>query len=217
MFMRSYRALFAGVGLFALVLQYGLMIGGNPDKSAGELTLNFFSYFTIQTNIMVMIALAVPALAPNSKAGQWLVRPSVHAAITLYIAVVGLVYHFLLAATWAPQGWSLLANNLLHYVMPAAFVANWLMFTPKGQLRQSDPFRWLVVVGAYGVWTLIHGAFSHWWPYWFVDVDTLGYGKAAAYFAGLLIFFLFVGAIMFGIDQLLGRTSGQRDRRRMST
>ncbi|MEG1451579.1 Pr6Pr family membrane protein [Brevundimonas sp.] len=210
---RPYRTLFAGIGCFALVLQYALMIGGNPDKGAGELTLNFFSYFTIQTNIMVALALAVPAIAPDSRSGQWLVQPSVRTAIALYIAVVGLVYHFLLAPTWAPQGWSLLANNLLHYVMPAAFVADWLMFTPKGRLRRFDPFRWLVVVLVYGVWTLLHGALAHWWPYWFVDVDTLGYGKAAAYFAGLLVFFLLVGWIMFGIDQLLG----QRDRRRVST
>lgn len=214
---RPYRALFTGVGCFAIILQYVLTISGNPDKGAGELTLNFFSYFTIQTNIMVAIALAVPAFAPQSKPGQWLVRPDIRTAIALYIAVVGLIYHFLLAATWAPQGWSLLANNLLHYVMPAAFIADWLMFSPKGQLRPSEPFRWLVVVVAYGVWTLLHGAFSHWWPYWFVDVDALGYGKAAAYFAGLLVFFLFTGWIMFGIDQLLGRTLRQRDRRRMST
>jgi len=214
---RLYRALFAGIGCFAIILQYALMMGDNAAKGMGELTLNFFSYFTIQTNIMVAIALAVPAFAPHSKAGQWLVRPDIRTAITLYIAVVGLVYHFLLAATWAPQGWSLLANNLLHYVMPAAFVLDWLMFSPKGRLRASDPFRWLVVVGVYGVWTLLHGAISHWWPYWFVDVDTLGYGKAAAYFAGLLVFFLFTGWIMFGIDQLLGRTLRQRDRRRAST
>lgn len=210
---RPYRALFACVGCFALVLQYALTIVGNTQQGAGELTLNFFSYFTIQTNIMVAIALAVPAFAPQSRTGQWLVRPDIRTAITLYIAVVGLVYHFLLAATWAPQGWSLLANNLLHYIMPSAFVLDWLMLTPKGQLRPSDPFRWLVVVGIYGVWTLLHGALAGWWPYWFVDVDTLGYGKAAAYFAGLLVFFLIVGWIMFGIDQLLG----QRDRRRVST
>ena len=206
---RLYRAVFALVGWFALGLQYGLMLGGNPDQSAGELTLNFFSYFTILSNLMAALALTAPAVAPDSRLGRWSLSESVRAAVTMYIVVVGVVYHFLLAGIWAPQGWSLLANNLLHYVMPAAFVVDWLAFTPKGRLRWVDPAKWLVVVLVYGGWTLLHGKLSGWWPYWFVDVDKLGLGKVMLYFAGLLVFFLIVGLIVVAID----RSFGRRDRR----
>ncbi|MEG0819903.1 MAG: Pr6Pr family membrane protein, partial [Brevundimonas sp.] len=60
-----------------------------------------------------------------------------------------------------------------------------------------------------GGWTLLHGKLSGWWPYWFVDVDTLGLGRAMVYFAGLLVFFLIVGLIVVAIDRVFGR----RDRR----
>lgn len=207
---RLYRAVFACVGWFALGLQYWLTISGNPQMSAGELTLNFFSYFTILSNILVALALTVPAMAPDSGPGRWLQTEGVRAAVAMYIVVVGVVYHFLLAATWNPQGWALVGNNLLHYVMPAAFVVDWLVFTPKGRLRWVDPAKWLVPVLIYGGWTLLHGELSGWWPYWFTDVDKLGLGKVMVHFAGLLVFFLIVGLIVVAIDRAFGR----RDRRR---
>ena len=206
---RLYRAVFACVGWFALILQYWLTISGNPHMGAGELTLNFFSYFTILSNILVALALTAPVVAPNSRLGRWSASEGVRAAVAMYIVVVGLTYHFLLAGIWAPQGWSLLANNLLHYVMPAAFVVDWLAFTPKGRLRWVDPAKWLIPVLIYGGWTLLHGKLSGWWPYWFVDVDTLGLGKTIVYFAGLLVFFLIVGLVVVAIDRVFGR----RDRR----
>lgn len=208
---RLYRAAFAVLGWFALGLQYGLMLKGNPQMGAGELTLNFFSYFTILSNLMVALALTAPAVAPNSRPGRWAQSEGVRAAVAMYIVVVGVTYHFLLAGIWDPQGWSLLANNLLHYVMPIAFVVDWLAFTPKGRLRWADPAKWLAVVLAYGGWTLLHGKLSGWWPYWFVDVDQLGLGKAMIYFAGLLVFFLIVGLIVVAIDRAVGR----RDRSRL--
>lgn len=206
---RLYSAVFACVGWFALILQYGLTISGNPHMGAGELTLNFFSYFTILSNILAALALTAPVVAPNSRLGRWSASEGVRAAVAMYIVVVGVVYHFLLAGIWAPQGWSLLANNLLHYVMPAAFVADWLFFTPKGRLRWIDPVKWLVPVLIYGGWTLLHGKLSGWWPYWFTDVDKLGLGKVMLYFTGLLVFFLIVGLIVVAVD----RTFGRRDRR----
>ena len=127
----------------------------------------------------------------------------------MYIVVVGVVYHFLLAPTWNPQGLALLGNSLLHYVMPAAFVLDWLLFAPKGRLNWKDPAKWLVFPLVYGGWTLIHGALSGWWPYPFVDVGALGLGQVLLNFVGLLIFFLIVGLTVVAID----RTFGRRDRR----
>ena len=208
---RLYRAVFACVGWFAVALQYGVTLADNPDSSAGELTLNFFSYFTILSNILVALALTAPVVAPNSRLGRWSASEGMRAAVAMYIAVVGLTYHFLLADVWDPQGWLLVANTLLHYVMPLAFVIDWLAFTPKGRLRWVDPTKWLVPVLIYGAWTLLHGKLSGWWPYWFVDVDKLGLGRTVVYFAGLLVFFLIVGLIVVAID----RTFGRRDRSRI--
>lgn len=199
-----WRAVFALLGWAILALQYALMLA-TPDRTPVELTLNFFSYFTILTNVLVALAMTLPVVAGGSALGRWAASPGVRASAAMYAVVVGLVYHFMLHATWNPQGWLLVANLGLHYLMPTAMLLDWLMFVPKGALRWSDPARWLAFPLIYGVWTAIHGLAADWWPYWFVDASTLGWGKAGTYFAGLLVFFTLVGLIVVAIDRRLGR------------
>lgn len=199
---RVWRRIFGLVGLAALALQYVLMLG-TPGMGVGELTLNFFSYFTILTNVLMTLAMLIPAALPDTSVGRALAGPRLRSGVTLYAAVVGLVYHFLLHATWDPQGWLLLVNILLHYVMPAAMVLDWLMFTPKGRLGASDAPRWLAFPLLYGGWTLIHGLTSGWWPYWFINLDALGTIRAAINFGGLLAFFLGAGLLLVLVDGLM--------------
>jgi hypothetical protein len=199
---RVWRRVFGLVGLAALALQYVLMLG-TPGMGVGELTLNFFSYFTILTNVLMTLAMLIPATLPGTSVGRALAGPRLRSGVTLYAAVVGLVYHFLLHATWDPQGWLLLVNILLHYVMPAAMVLDWLMFTPKGRLGASDALRWLAFPLLYGGWTLIHGLTSGWWPYWFINLDALGTIRAAINFGGLLAFFLGAGLLLVLVDGLM--------------
>lgn len=200
-----WRSLFALIGWGALGLQYSLMLGNNPDKGAAELTINYLSFFTILTNVLVAVALTLPVVGAGTRLGRWAGSEGVRAGVTLYAVVVGLVYHFLLHATWDPQGWSLVANILLHYVMPAAILFDWLLFTPKGRLRWIDAPKWLTFPLIYGGWTLVHGYAADWWPYWFIDVPALGLARAALYFSGLLVFFLVVGLMVVTIDRALGR------------
>ena len=202
---RVYRTVFALVGWFALALQYGLSLTGDSGKGPAELTLNFFSYFTVLMNVIVALALTGPALLPNSALGRWTASEGVRAAVAMYIAVVGLTYHFLLSHVWDPQGWLFVANGLLHYVMPIAFVIDWLAFTPKGRLRWLDAVKWLALPLVYVVWTLIHGYASNWWPYWFMDVPTLGPAKTGFWFAAMLALFLVVGLVIVMLDRAFGR------------
>ena len=207
---RPYRALFALIGWGALALQYAVLMSGGFTAGPGALTLRFFSFFTILTNLLAALALTGPALAPDSALGRWSRSEGVRAAVAMYIVVVGVVYHLLLAGSWNPQGWQKVADTLLHTVMPLAFVGDWLLFTAKGQLRWIDAVKWLIFPLLYGVWTLAHGAMTGWWPYWFVDMDQLGAAQVAANLTGLLGVFLLLGLIVVAIDRTLGR----RDRRR---
>lgn len=207
---RAYRTVFALVGWFALCLQYWLALGSDADAGIGELTLNFFSYFTVLTNVVVALALTGPALLPDTALGRWTSTEGVRAAVAMYIAVVGLTYHFLLSHVWDPQGWLFISNGLLHYVMPIAFVLDWLLFTPKGRLRWIDALKWLSMPLIYTIWTLIHGYASGWWPYWFMDVPTLGYATAAFWAAAMLALFLIAGLVVVAIDRTFGR--GDRTR-----
>lgn len=203
--MTLYRAVFALVGWATLTLQYWLHWIGRGELSAVEQGLNYFSYFTILTNILVATLMTLPVVAANRPAGRWAGSEGVRAAATMFITVVGLAYHFLLAATWNPQGLLYPVNMILHYLMPAAMLIDWLIFTPKGRLRWVDPVKWLGFPLVYGFWTVIHGKLSGWWPYWFINIDELGWARAGAGFGGLLAFFLLTGLALVMIDRSLGR------------
>ena len=201
----TWRAVFAVVGWAALGLQYGLMISGQPAAEVATRTLNFFSFFTILTNVLVAIALTLPVIGAGTRPGRWAASEGLRAGVTMYAVVVGLVYHFLLHATWNPQGWSYVANIALHYIMPTAILIDWLVFTPNGRLRWIDAGKWLAFPLIYGGWTLLHGALSGWYPYWFIDAGELGLGRTLINFGGLLGFFGVVGLIVVAIDRTLGR------------
>lgn len=202
---RPYRAVFALVGWITLVLQLILMVAPARGWGLAAAVVNYFSFFTILTNVLVALALTAPLIAGDSRLGRWSASEGVRAAVAMYIVVVGVVYHLLIAPFWNPTGLLLWLNLILHYLMPAAFVLDWLLFTPKGRLRWVDPVKWLAFPLAYGGWTLIHGLTTHWWPYGFVDVDKLGLPRVAAIFGGLLLLFLVVGLAVTAVDRTLGR------------
>ena len=207
-----YRTLFAVVGWAALVVEFVLMVWGQSGWNLAARVVNYFSFFTILTNILVALAFTGPLLNGERRIARWSASEGVRAAVTMYIVVVGFVYHFMLAPYWKPEGLLAGVNLVLHYVMPAAFLLDWLWFTPKGRLRWVDPVKWLAFPLIYGGWTLIHGLATHWWPYGFVNVDQLGLGRVVAIFAGLLVFFLLVGLALVALDRRFGRATRDRDR-----
>ena len=203
-FARPWRILFALVGWGGLIAQYVLLIEGGTRSVPGT-TVVFFSYFTILTNVLVALALTAPAIAPDSRLGRWTSTEGVRAAVAMYIAVVVLVYHALLAETWSPQGLQWVVDQILHTVMPIAFVLDWLLFTAKGRLRWADPVKWLAYPLVYGIWTVVHGQAIGWYPYWFIDIGTLGWTRAMTNFGALLVFFLALGLVVTALDRALSR------------
>jgi hypothetical protein len=202
---RLWRIVFAVIGCAAIAYQLLAAVvtgmGGSPLGSA----VVYFSFFTTQTNVLANLIFLAPTLAPNSRLGRWASGTGVRAAVTLYIAVVGLVFHFILSATWKPEGLAAVGNFVVHYLMPLAVVLDWLMFTPKGRLRWIDPVKWLIFPLLYGVWTVVHGQIIDWYPYFFIDIGRIGWGAALINYGLLLGFFLIVGLVMVAIDRTLGR------------
>lgn len=203
--MRLFRIVAALAGWGALGLQYWLMVAGQPLAVAAERTVNFFSFFTILTNILVALALTVPAVAPRSSAGRFLGGAGPRAAIAGWIFMVGAIYFLILRHLWQPSGLQWWADAALHYAMPALYLLDWFAFAPKAGLRWSDPLRWLGYPVAYSAWTLVHGAFSGWYPYPFADVAALGYAEVLINLGGMTALFLAVGLAVTALAKALAR------------
>jgi hypothetical protein len=181
------------LGWFALALQYGLVMAGNFNTDAITRTINFFSYFTILTNILAALALTLPMVAPQSAFGQFFSRPTVRTGITAYIIIVMAIVYFVLRHLTNLKGWDLVADVILHYVMPILFVIDWLFLVPKETLKPKDGLVWLAFPVVYLVWTFIHGAYSGFYPYPFLNNSELGIVRVLLNEAGLLVIFLILG------------------------
>jgi len=210
MMMIVFRVVAATIGLFALALQFLLMANDPSGPDFRATIINFFSYFTILTNTLVALSMLLPVIAPASRAGQLLDKPSVRTVNAGYSAVVALVYFFFLRNVGGDDGWELLADRLLHYVMPAMVMIDWLVFGSKGQVPWAIVGTSLVIPILYGGWTLAHGALAGWYPYSFFDVTRIGYAKTLVNFGGFLCMFVAVAVALVLLDRLVALLEQQR-------
>jgi hypothetical protein len=138
-----FRVGVAALGWFALAFQYWIAMTGDVGPEPVARTINFFSYFTIECNNAVALAMTLPWLAPRSTLGQFFSRPSVRTAIATYIIFVGVSFEVLLRHLRQLQGLALMIDNILHYVIPVLFVIDWLFFVVKGTLKPKSTLAWL--------------------------------------------------------------------------
>lgn len=200
----AYRSLAALIGWFALGLQYWLVMTGDIGPDPVNRTINFFSYFTILSNILAALAMTLPLLAPDSALGRYFARAGVRTAIATYIIVVGITYHLILRHTWDPQGWAKVADQLLHYVTPALFVVDWLVFVAKRHVTWKNALLALAFPLIYMAWTFVHGSQTGFYPYPFVDVGQLGLEKVLVNASGMIAAFLVLGLVLIAIGRVAG-------------
>ncbi len=200
-----FRTTAGALGLAAVVVQYWLVTRGQGGATLPTSSVHFFSFFTILTNLLAAAAMLAPVVAPDSGLGRFLDRPSVRTAIVGYIVIVGTVYYALLRNLDNATGLHLYLEYVLHYVMPPLFVLDWLLFVRKGEIAWRNGVDALAYPLVYLGWTLGHGAYAAWYPYPFVDVLKLGYGRVLLNVAGLILAFLAIELVLVGVDRLLSR------------
>jgi hypothetical protein len=211
------------VGIAAMVTQLVMVIRGidvliEDGKIAptGERVVRFFSYFTIQSNILVAIGVAILAFNPRRDGRIWrLVRLDGLFGIT----ITGLIYATLLAPITDPHGIAKVTDISVHYFVPIAAVLGWLLFGPRPRIDRDTLLPSLIWPIAYMVYIGIYGAATHWYPYPFVDVDALGYLIVIRNGAGICLLLLGLAAVFMYVDGVLalGRDAADDDPRSQSS
>lgn len=164
--------------------------------SPGENIANFFSYFTIQSNVIAIVVLAGGALA-DPRGARW---AYVRGAATLYIMITGLVYNTLLVS--AAVGVAPWINDVIHRIVPALMLLDWIIFAPWARTHVGAALVWLVYPLAYVACTLLRGALVDWYPYPFLDPRLGGaYGRVAIYLVVLTLVFALLAAFINGIGR----------------
>ena len=197
-----YLGSIAVIGWFALVSQLYLIIQ-NRLVPVAETIIRYFSFFTILTNLIVAVCVTALLLKPGSKWGSWFSKPAVLTAITVYIAIVGIVYNLILRFLWQPQGLQFVTDELLHTVIPLLFILLWFLYVPKKGLQYKQFLPWLIYPLIYVFYTAVHGAITGFYPYPFVNVAELGYGKVLINTGGLLLAFAALSLFLIAIAKYM--------------
>jgi hypothetical protein len=206
---RSFAALVAVVAASALVLQYGLLIGRAPASgSVLFLTVRFFSYFTILSNLLVLLVTASAAFAPESSWGRWFAQATVRGGVALYIGVTMGIYATVLRQLWEPQGAQWWADSSLHYAVPTLYLAWWLFAVPHGTLRWAHVLRWLLFPAGYLSWVLARGIWAREYPYPFLDLAAHDLPVVLRNCTGVFALFLMLGSVLVLVDRWRGRVLG---------
>jgi len=208
--MRGFRGLIALAAWTGLGLQLWLKLTSGDFDTAGAALWSFVAFFTLLTNLLVAVVMTVSAVAPHSAAGKRVEGGNVRAAVLLYIAFVGIVYHLLLAQIWDPQGWQLVADVILHTATPVLVFIDWLVFARKDDLRFRVLPLYLIYPIGYAVYALLRGAVDGFYPYPFVDVGQIGYPRALLNIAGLSLAFVLGSALVIGAGRRMAGSGKER-------
>lgn len=200
----------------ALLLRFSITTFGDASQASGEslLTrwLHYFSFFTIQSNIVCLLAaLAVVRGGALDSPGQRALR----LASLMGITVTCIVFIVMLAKDSDETGASQVANVLLHYINPPLVVISWLALGPDSRLRFSDIPRVMIWPLIWLAYTLIYGAIAGWYPYGFVDAGAHGYPDVLtttlvilAFAIGLAALYILAGRLRWRSDRVATPTAG---------
>lgn len=203
-----YQIIAALFGCFALVLQLYLIIKRVPvtGKTYSSEIIRYFSYMTIWTNILVTLTFAIPLIAKNSRIGKFLSSPLMQTGTMLFITIVGLVYHFLLAHIWSPTGLQKVADVSLHYIVPILYIIYWVFFVKKGEQQYTNSLTWMLYPLIYCIYAMIRGAIVHEYPYPFIDVTEHGYGVVLRNSLLLAAGYLLGGFVLILMDKGMAKS-----------
>lgn len=199
-FLISYKLFFALLGFSSIIIEMAVTMERGTFKAE-----NFFSYFTIETNILVVITLLASAVAiAAGKSGKF---DLLRSATTVYILVVGIGFSVLLSGlkdvelTAVP--WD---NVVLHYIIPVALFADFMTDRPRRKLPFKKALLWLLFPIVYAIYALVRGGLTGWYPYPFLNPDVSGAGSVVTTIVALFVLGL---VLIWGVGKLSG---GQKAR-----
>jgi hypothetical protein len=206
------NGLVAGFGaLFSFTLT---VLGTYPSENTNPTALGFadqgllgrvfdyFTYFTLWSNILVAIVMLMLFARPDRDSFWFRV---LRLDSVLMIVVTGIIYNVVLAATAKNQGLEVWTNFFLHVLTPLLTFVVWLIAGPRGWISWRIIAASLILPIIWLVFALVRGAFIGAYPYGFLDVATYGYGTVLTNVAGIVAFAIVLCLILWGIDWVIRR------------
>lgn len=181
---------------FALIVRLAFVISMADSWTAG--VVKYLSFYTHLTNLLAALALTLPLFAKSSTG--FFQRGSVIAGITVNLIVVSITFNVLLRHLLPLHGVQILADIVLHDLMPILFVLYWWFYAPKGVWRWRSMAYWLIYPIGFFCYSLVRGAVIGWYPYPFINVAQIGYGQTFINALGILAGLMAISALFMALD-----------------
>lgn len=210
-----FRVAAAALIIAAIVAQFSLSHSiwvRDEVQNLGFQYVNFFSFFTIESNVFAIVVLLLGAFLAFARKPDTVWFNVARGTVATYMITTGVVYNLLLRGYELPQGttvpWS---NEVLHVAGPLVLLIDWL-FAP-GRLAMATKTIWIIVSFplVWGAYTLIRGPFAfderlqrNWYPYPFMNPELSANGYLSVTFYMILIA-LVIGAAGAGVIWLSRR------------
>ena len=197
-----YRIILCCVSGLAVILTFGIFyVGQGPN----DLTWEFLKYYTNLSNYFVF-AVSVIVLADNVKRVYNGEREGYNQKIrtlkfmtTVMILVTFLVYLILLGKPFTTDFWRNLGNISYHVFAPILFILDYFLFEEKKSVSVFAPLLSVIIPLIYVCYVFILGAAikNFEYPYFFLDVNDLGYGGVIGWVAILVVVFTVLGYLLW--------------------
>lgn len=212
--------------LFALIFRILFLAGCgiglylNSGLPSGKPAPYMLIFYTIQSNALCFIFFSIliiktfQDLKNRGIKGTTVFLPHFKGAVTMAIAVTFIIYQFILVPKFLSAGTAAYSifnwqNMLVHYFVPIAALTDWLVFDEKLNFRWFDPIAWLLLPIAYFIFILVRAKLGGIieivkspYPYFFIDVDLLGWINVIKNVSLLIFVFLVLGYMIFIVDKV---------------
>ncbi|MFN2143860.1 MAG: Pr6Pr family membrane protein [Anaerolineales bacterium] len=199
-----YRVFFMLIAWYALFGHFvQIVVHRAPEATFLGALINYFSYFTIQSNWLVALWWVFAIFASRNANLQWFLSPKVKGALTVYITVTFSVYAVLLSSLYQPTGFDWLIVTITHYVTPLAFILDWILFEERGVYQWRYLSAWILYPVAYFAYAMIYGAITRGGTDLGWGGTVLGWGGMFLQVALLLVFFIALGSVYIKLNRLM--------------
>ena len=189
--------------LMGLSINFYIKIIDRGDDHFLIATWKFFSYYTTLTIILVGAWMFLTLLQPPGVFKEVTYNANIATAITFYIVTVCIANY----AMFSIRELDLLrtiADLFVHTVVPILMFVYWIFFIDKENVSfKSIPY-WLIYPASYATYTILHGIWTNFYPYPFVNVKVLGIRRVCLNSFFMTLSVLIGGFLFVWFAKLLG-------------
>lgn len=184
---------------------------------AADFNENFYVYYTNLSNYICLGVMFVNLIDTYKRAnkkedGYSRSAPTFTFLCVILILVTFLVYNILLADENTVIGYfTSQSNMIMHVILPIMFILNWVLFYEHPSLKWYHPLLGTVMPLIYVAFIVVRAQIlsgakdAVLYPYFFLNIDQLGWGGFLLWIAILLAVFIAIGYILFAMERFMKR------------